>query len=70
MCNVDTGVLGQVWVNREQPKAFPDFNTKHKCKNYDAVRQWAEEHQALPVDQLPSDYLEYPAKEDILQFTP
>jgi hypothetical protein len=42
MCNVDAAVLGQVWYNPEHPKAFPDFNTVHKCKNYDAVRKWAE----------------------------
>ncbi|KAH8675591.1 hypothetical protein BX600DRAFT_546380 [Xylariales sp. PMI_506] len=27
MCNVDTGVLGQVWVDPREPAAFPDFNT-------------------------------------------
>lgn len=44
MCNVDTAVLGQVWAN-DPPAAFPDFHTKHMCKNYDAVRQWAEKLQ-------------------------
>lgn len=42
MCNVDTAVLGQVWANPNNPKAFPDFNTKHVCKNYESVRKWAE----------------------------
>ncbi len=42
MCNVDTGVLGQVWYNPKAPEAFPDFNTRHKCKNYEDVRRWAE----------------------------
>lgn len=41
MCNVDTGVLGQVWYNQTHPKAFPDFNTQHKCKNFDDIRDWA-----------------------------
>lgn len=45
MCNVDTGVLGQVWTDPENPTAFPDFNTKHKCKNYDEVRKYAEKLQ-------------------------
>lgn len=45
MCNVDTGVLGQVWWDKSSPQAFPDFNTRHKCKNYDDVRLWAEAHQ-------------------------
>lgn len=45
MCNADTGVLGQVWFDRESPTAFPDFNTKHKCKNFDDISKWAVEHQ-------------------------
>lgn len=42
MCNVDTGVLGQVWIDPEEPAAFPDFRTKHTCKNYEDIREWAE----------------------------
>lgn len=45
MCNVDTAVLGQVWANKDDPIAFPDFNTRHMCKNYEAVREWAEKLQ-------------------------
>lgn len=45
MCNTDTGVLGQVWFDQESPTAFPDFNTKHKCKNFDDISKWAVEHQ-------------------------
>lgn len=45
MCNVDTGVLGQVWYDQEDPTAFPDFNTKHTCKNYEDIRIWAEKNQ-------------------------
>lgn len=45
MCNVETGVLGQVWYNPDKPAAFPEFTTSHRCKNYDAVRQWAQDHQ-------------------------
>lgn len=45
MCNVDTGVLGQVWYDRKNPSAFPDFNTKHTCKNYDDIKKWSEKLQ-------------------------
>lgn len=45
MCNADTGVLGQVWFDHESPTAFPDFNTKHTCKNFDDISKWAIEHQ-------------------------
>jgi len=63
MCTVDIGVLGQVWWNRNEPLALPDFNTRHKCRNFDAVRQWAFEHQA--PEEVPGDYLKQPRMEDV-----
>lgn len=70
MCNADTGVLGQVWYNKEEPEAFPDFKTTHQCKNFDAIRKWAEEHQEPEVESLPPDYMRIPNPEDILAETP
>uniref|UniRef100_A0A0D2YIB3 Tat pathway signal sequence n=1 Tax=Fusarium oxysporum (strain Fo5176) TaxID=660025 RepID=A0A0D2YIB3_FUSOF len=70
MCNVDTGVLGQVWVNPKNPNAFPDFNTRHVCKNYNDVREWAEKLQAPPTSEIPDDYLLLPKNKDILESTP
>jgi hypothetical protein len=58
MCTVDTGVLGQVWVYPGHPEPFVDFNTKHTCKNFDAIRAWAEVRQ-LPKN-TPADFLEPP----------
>ncbi|KAE8147735.1 hypothetical protein BDV25DRAFT_168922 [Aspergillus avenaceus] len=62
MCTVDIGVLGQVWVHKDKPTPFVDFNTEHKCRNYEAIRQWAEHHQ-LP-ETVPQDFLEPPKAED------
>ncbi|KAI9734161.1 MAG: hypothetical protein M1818_006633 [Claussenomyces sp. TS43310] len=64
MCDPDTGVLGQVWVFPNAPEAFVDFNTEHKCKNFDAIRQWAEERQ-LPLG-VPSDFLQPPREGDTI----
>jgi hypothetical protein len=64
MCTVDTGLMGQVWWNSEQPAAFVDFNTQHKCKNYEAIRQWAESRQLPPSDQGHPDLLEPPGPRD------
>ena len=64
MCTVDTGVLGQVWWNLERPEAYIDFNTMHKCKNFDAIRQWAEERQ-LP-EKIPPDFLQPPDEGDTI----
>jgi len=61
MCQVDVGVLGQVWWKSDTsdaPQAFVDFNTKHVCRNYDEIRQWAEDRQ-LP-ETVPDDYLAPP----------
>ena len=68
MCTVDIAVLGQVWWNHQQPAAYPDFNTKHTCRNFDAVRQWAFEHQA-PED-VPEDFLKAPRMGDVLESLP
>jgi hypothetical protein len=70
MCNVDTGVLGQVWVDGDEPIAFPDFRTQHTCKNYEQVRQWAEKLQAPPTDEVPPGYLADPSPEDNLAEIP
>ncbi len=64
MCTVDTGVLGQVWWNPNWPEAYVDFNTRHRCKNFDAVRQWAEDRQ-LP-ESVPSDFLQPPQEGDTI----
>jgi len=69
MCTIDVAVLGQVWWNKEQPAAYPDFNTVHECRNFEDVRRWAEEHQA-PED-VPEDYLMSPTSlEDVYETIP
>ncbi|KAL9945488.1 hypothetical protein D7B24_003272 [Verticillium nonalfalfae] len=70
MCNVDTGVLGQVWANQDEPAAFPDFNTRHQCKNYEDVQEWANKLQAPPAETVPEDYLEPPRHGDVIPGTP
>ncbi|KAF3479414.1 uncharacterized protein GIQ15_06390 [Arthroderma uncinatum] len=46
MCTADTGVFGQWFVRGIGP--FVDFNTKHKCKNFEQIRDWAKKAQ-VPV---------------------
>lgn len=69
MCNVDVGVFGQVWYVPSEGKevsAFVDFNTDHRCRNYDAVRQWAKERQLPPEDEVPDDILEPPSPDTLV----
>ncbi|KAL8376467.1 hypothetical protein RB595_007522 [Gaeumannomyces hyphopodioides] len=70
MCNADTGLLGQVWYNPRNVTPFPDFNTKHRCKNFDAIREWAKGIQAPPQHELPRGYLRMPDPHHILPTTP
>lgn len=66
MCTVDVGVLGQVWYQPpgSSPEAFVDFNTVHKCRNFDAIRNWAEKHQLPEAKDCPADFLELPKDGD------
>jgi len=64
MCQPDTGLLGQVWWNPNRPTAFVDFNTPHKCKNFDAIRQWAEERQISKT--VAQDFLQPPKAGDLV----
>ena len=63
MCSADTVVFPYIWVEGLGP--VPNFNRKHKCRNFDAIREWAEEKQAgIPFEIEPSTgtrvYSEYP----------
>ncbi|KAF2502890.1 hypothetical protein BU16DRAFT_554922 [Lophium mytilinum] len=54
MCTVDVGVLGQIWYHPEgyPMEPFVDFHTNHKCRNFEAVRAWAEKHQLPPEENV------------------
>ena len=44
MCTADTGLHPFLWVGNP-PHIFPDFNREHKCKNFEAIREYAEKNQ-------------------------
>lgn len=58
MCTVDIGMLGQVWWDPAAPKPFVDFNTRHMCRNFEEIRQWAEVRQFPEV--VAEDFLDVP----------
>lgn len=64
MCNADYTIFGFYFV--EDHSTGMNFNTEHKCKNYDDILAWAENYW-LPedqrmVEQRPGDIIleEYP----------
>ena len=71
MCTVDVGVLGQVWYQPpgKGPESFVDFNTVHKCRNFEDVRKWAEKNQLPDVKEVPDDFLEMPKEGDRIWHT-
>lgn len=74
MCNPDVGVLGQVWWQPEgdsQPMAFVDFNTKHRCRDYEGIRRWAEAHQMPSEEDVDMGrFYEPPKPEDVFPSIP
>ncbi|KAF7901476.1 hypothetical protein EAF00_003697 [Botryotinia globosa] len=67
MCTVDIGVMGKIWVRPEALEAYQDFNTKHKCRDFDAVRNWAEQRQ-MPAD-VPVDFFQQPVGREAVYST-
>ncbi|KAG2148153.1 uncharacterized protein EDB93DRAFT_1250211 [Suillus bovinus] len=43
MCNADVTVITWDWV-RGQKYPLPNFNTRHQCRNYEKILDWAVEH--------------------------
>lgn len=62
MCTVDTGVVGQVWIYPESPEPHVDFESDHKCKNFEDIRQWVQKNQ-IP-EHVPEDFLVQPGPGD------
>lgn len=49
-CKPDLGVFGQYWVKDPAQGidgSFVDFNTNHKCIDWEPVREWVHAHQSL-----------------------
>lgn len=73
MCITDVGVLGQVWWQPEEgnPMPFVDFNTKHRCRDYEAIRKWAQEHQLPPESEVDmTTFYQMPKPQDVLPEIP
>jgi Mycotoxin biosynthesis protein UstYa len=62
MCNFDTGLITFRWVEGLDIP-YPDFNTEHKCTNYDAIRDWSTTHEAM----VPTNWTWPPVSEDIVK---
>ncbi|PVH95584.1 hypothetical protein DM02DRAFT_473460, partial [Periconia macrospinosa] len=44
LCRTDAGIIPFRWVENYQ-RPLPDFSTKHKCRNWEGVLNWARERE-------------------------
>lgn len=40
MCDADSSPMAFYWI-KGYPRPYPNFNTWHKCRNYDELQDWA-----------------------------
>ena len=58
MCQADTTMFGTMWFDKDGlTTIIPDFNHAHRCRDFDAIRDWAREHQndILPPHSVPDE---------------
>ncbi|KAG1730985.1 uncharacterized protein EDB91DRAFT_1155917 [Suillus paluster] len=48
MCNVDVTMITWDWVAGHKVP-YPNFNTRHQCRNYEKILDWADKH-AVHID--------------------
>jgi hypothetical protein len=41
MCTGDMGLMTYNWV-QDNPTPYPDFDTRHRCRNFDKLLEWGE----------------------------
>lgn len=52
MCSADPGLVTFRWIEG-QAGPEPDFNTQHRCSNFDTLLKWNSQNKAnVPVDEI------------------
>ena len=46
MCNADTGIITYEWVDGSHDP-HPNFNTMHRCRNFDKLQSWNLGHSSM-----------------------
>ena len=47
MCNADLRVISHRWV-QDYDRPYPNFNTPHKCWDFDEILRYAYDHERNP----------------------
>jgi len=45
MCTANVDVYPFVWMETQDQGPFPDFNTRHQCRNFDNIMKWQQENE-------------------------
>ena len=48
-CDSDVGIYTYNWV-KDHKRPYPNFNTRHKCRNFDDILRWGRAHEAKRPD--------------------
>ena len=66
-CDADLGIVTYNWIKRHRGP-HPNFNVEHKCRNFEAAREFASIHQ-VNVSSLPYPYFLRPETEPWVEFS-
>jgi hypothetical protein len=44
MCHADAGIVTAHWIEQRN-RPWPDFNTKHVCKDFNGLLDWTRKNQ-------------------------
>ena len=65
MCDADMTIITYNWIKNHY-KPHPNFNVQHKCRTFDAAKQWTIERQ-INASSLEHDYFPRP-EEPVVEF--
>lgn len=68
MCDAGVGLIAMYWVKKHD-HPYPDFNTYHNCRSFDAVVEWARDNE-VDMGEGWKWYLEKPSGAVELEWPP
>lgn len=66
-CDADASLLGYNWLKGHY-SPHPNFNVQHQCRDFEAVLEYAREHEFDPDGSLVQGFLKRPSDEPWAEF--
>lgn len=67
MCDSDVNIVAYNWIEGHL-SPHPNFNVQHRCRDFDAVRQYAYDHRITIPYFSPNGYLLRPTDKPVVEF--